>query len=50
MVHGRGSCSQHYILPDGELVLVSEADLIAESAGFEMRNVESALEHNALTL
>ena len=47
---GAGSFSQHYIFPDGELVPVSEANLIAEAAGFEVRDVENLREHYALTL
>ncbi len=49
-VLGLGSFSQHYIFPDGELVPVSEANLIAEAAGFEVRDVENLREHYALTL
>ena len=49
-VLGIGSFSQHYIFPDGELVPVSEANLIAEAAGFEVRDVENLREHYALTL
>jgi cyclopropane-fatty-acyl-phospholipid synthase len=49
-VLGLGSFSQHYIFPDGELVPVSEANLIAESTGFEVRDVEDLREHYALTL
>jgi cyclopropane-fatty-acyl-phospholipid synthase len=49
-VLGLGSFSQHYIFPDGELVPVSEANLIAEAAGFELRDVENLREHYALTL
>jgi cyclopropane-fatty-acyl-phospholipid synthase len=49
-VLGLGTFSQHYIFPDGELVPVSEANLIAESAGFEVRDVENLREHYALTL
>jgi cyclopropane-fatty-acyl-phospholipid synthase len=49
-VLGLGSFSQHYIFPDGELVPVSEANLVAESAGFEVRDVEDLREHYALTL
>lgn len=47
---GVGTFSQHYIFPDGELVPVSEANLIAETAGFEVRDVENLREHYALTL
>jgi cyclopropane-fatty-acyl-phospholipid synthase len=49
-VFGAGTFSQRYIFPDGELVPVSEANLIAESAGFEVRDVENLREHYALTL
>jgi cyclopropane-fatty-acyl-phospholipid synthase len=49
-VLGLGSFSQHYIFPDGELVPVSEANLIAEVSGFELRDVEDLREHYALTL
>jgi cyclopropane-fatty-acyl-phospholipid synthase len=49
-VLGLGSFSQHYIFPDGELVPVSEANLIAETAGFEVRDVEDLREHYAMTL
>ena len=42
--------SQSHIFPDGELVPVSEADLVAEAAGFEVRDVENLREHYALTL
>lgn len=49
-VLGAGSFSQRYIFPDGELVPVSEANLISETAGFEVRDVENLREHYALTL
>lgn len=49
-VLGLGSFSQHYIFPDGELEPVSEANLIAEAAGFEVRDVENLREHYAQTL
>jgi cyclopropane-fatty-acyl-phospholipid synthase len=49
-VLGIGTFSQHYIFPDGELVPASEANLIAEAAGFEVRDVENLREHYALTL
>jgi cyclopropane-fatty-acyl-phospholipid synthase len=49
-VLGLGSFSQHYIFPDGELVPVSEANLVAETNGFEVRDVEDLREHYALTL
>ena len=47
---GQGRFSQRYIFPDGELVPVSEAALLAEAAGFEVRDVENLREHYALTL
>jgi cyclopropane-fatty-acyl-phospholipid synthase len=39
-----------YVFPDGELLPVSEANLEAETAGFEVRDVENLREHYALTL
>jgi cyclopropane-fatty-acyl-phospholipid synthase len=39
-----------YIFPDGELVPVSEANLAAQTAGFEVRDVENLREHYARTL
>jgi len=47
---GRGTFSDRYILPDGELVPISDALTFAEGAGFEVRDVESLREHYALTL
>lgn len=47
---GTGSFMNRYVFPDGELVPVSEANLIAERSGFEVRDVESLREHYALTL
>ncbi len=47
---GSGSFTQHYVFPDGELVPVSEANMVAEQAGFEVRDVENLREHYALTL
>ena len=49
-VLGPGSFSQHYIFPDGETIPLSEANLIAEASGFEVRDVENLREHYALTL
>lgn len=49
-VIGDGLFVQRYIFPDGELVPVSEANLGAEMAGFEVRDVENLREHYALTL
>jgi cyclopropane-fatty-acyl-phospholipid synthase len=47
---GSGSFMQHYFFPDGELVPVSDLNLFAEYAGFEVRDVEDLREHYALTL
>jgi cyclopropane-fatty-acyl-phospholipid synthase len=47
---GVGSFSQKYIFPDGELELVSDANLFGEMAGFEVRDVENLREHYALTI
>lgn len=47
---GLGTFSQRHIFPDSELVPVSEGNLIAEVAGFEVRDVENLREHYALTL
>jgi cyclopropane-fatty-acyl-phospholipid synthase len=47
---GAGSFVDRYVFPDGELVTVSEANLVAEQAGFEVRDVENLREHYALTL
>ena len=47
---GTGSFMNRYVFPDGELVPVSEANLIAERSGFEVRDVENLREHYALTL
>lgn len=41
---------KRYIFPDGELMPVSEANLQAERAGFEVRDVENLREHYALTI
>ena len=41
---------QKYIFPDGELTPVSEVNVMAENAGFEVRDVENLREHYALTL
>lgn len=49
-VVGDGLFIERYIFPDGELVPVSEANLVAERAGFEVRDVENLREHYALTL
>jgi cyclopropane-fatty-acyl-phospholipid synthase len=41
---------QRYVFPDHQLVPVSASLTFAESAGFEVRDVESLREHYALTL
>ncbi|HZW04408.1 MAG TPA: cyclopropane-fatty-acyl-phospholipid synthase family protein [Anaerolineaceae bacterium] len=49
-IFGRDTFSQRYVFPDSEVVPVSAANLIAELAGFEVRDVEDLREHYALTL
>jgi len=49
-VLGADSFFDRYIFPDGELVPVSEVNLIAERTGFEVRHLENWREHYALTL
>jgi cyclopropane-fatty-acyl-phospholipid synthase len=44
------SFNDRYVFPDGELVPISKSLSVAESAGFEVRDVESLREHYALTL
>lgn len=46
----RPDFSNTYVFPDGELVTIGETIAIAESAGFEVRDVESLREHYMLTL
>ncbi|GAA4016985.1 class I SAM-dependent methyltransferase [Deinococcus rubellus] len=41
---------QNYVFPDGELRRLSEVNLRAEQAGFEIRDAENMREHYALTL
>ncbi len=41
---------EKYVFPDGELVTLSDAVKCAESAGFEVRDVENLREHYAQTL
>lgn len=50
LIIGSNSFFQRYIFPDGELVPLSEANLVAEQSGFEVRDVENLREHYALTL
>lgn len=47
---GSGQFVWRYIFPDGELEPVSEVNVVAEAAGFEVRDVENLREHYALTL
>lgn len=47
---GRNPFLARYVFPDGELVPIHTTLGIAESAGFEVRDVESLREHYALTL
>ncbi|HEY3340425.1 MAG TPA: cyclopropane-fatty-acyl-phospholipid synthase family protein, partial [Anaerolineae bacterium] len=49
-VLGTGQFSQRYIFPDGELEPVSDVNMQAECAGFEVLDVENLREHYALTL
>lgn len=46
----RASFIDKYVFPDGELVTISQAMWAAESAGFEVRDVENLREHYELTL
>jgi cyclopropane-fatty-acyl-phospholipid synthase len=41
---------ERFVFPDGELVAVSDALLVAERAGFEIRDVENLREHYKRTL
>ena len=49
-IFGRGTFLQQYIFPDAELIPVSDVNMLAENAGFEVRDVENLREHYALTL
>jgi len=49
-IFGRGTFLQRYIFPDAELIPVSDINVMAENAGFEVRDVENLREHYALTL
>ncbi|MHB8177117.1 MAG: class I SAM-dependent methyltransferase [Vulcanimicrobiaceae bacterium] len=50
--HGGKSAGfvERFVFPDGELVAVSDALMIAERAGFEVRDVENLREHYMRTL
>ena len=47
---GGSTFRARYIFPTGGIVPVSEANLVAEQAGFEVRDVENLREHYAITL
>ena len=47
---GQRSFIYRYVLPDGELLDVGDTVLAMETAGFEVRHVESMREHYATTL
>lgn len=47
---GQGRFIQRYVFPDGEVLPVSQVNVVAEQAGFEVRDVENLREHYALTL
>jgi cyclopropane-fatty-acyl-phospholipid synthase len=47
---GGAKFRERYVFPSGDLVPVSEANLVAQQAGFEVRDVENLREHYALTL
>ncbi len=47
---GSGTFVQRYVFPDGELTPVSEVNMLAEAAGFEVRDVENLRKHYVLTL
>jgi cyclopropane-fatty-acyl-phospholipid synthase len=47
---GSAEFRRRYIFPTGDLVSVSEANIAAERAGFEVRDVENLREHYARTL
>lgn len=46
----KNSFIDRYVFPDGRLVTLSEAVTAAESAGFEVRDVENLREHYEMTL
>lgn len=47
---GQGRFIQRYVFPDGELLPLSQVNVVAEQAGFEVRDVENLREHYARTL
>jgi len=44
------SFMDHYVFPDGDLLPIAEMNSLAETAGFELRDVENLREHYVLTL
>jgi cyclopropane-fatty-acyl-phospholipid synthase len=48
-VFGTGLLRDRYVFPDSALLTVSDANLSAEHAGFEVRDVENLREHYAMT-
>jgi cyclopropane-fatty-acyl-phospholipid synthase len=50
LIEGSGQFRQRYVFPDGRLIPLSEANLMAERAGLEVRDVENLREHYSLTL
>ena len=50
LVMGLDSSATRHIFPDGELTPVSVVNMLAEEAGFEVRDTENWREHYALTL
>ena len=49
-IHEGPSFVDRYVFPDGELVPLGKSITVAETAGFEVRDVESLREHYAMTL
>jgi cyclopropane-fatty-acyl-phospholipid synthase len=47
---GAGQLTQRHVFPDSQLIPVSEVNLAADAAGFEIRDVENLREHYALTV
>jgi cyclopropane-fatty-acyl-phospholipid synthase len=50
LVVGGATFRKRYVFPSGGVVPVSEANLVAESIGFEVRDVENLREHYMYTL
>lgn len=48
--HRPPSFIERFVFPDGELVRIAEALVVAQDAGFEVRDVENLREHYARTL